>query len=136
MSGPEIMCACGSGAPYRDCCEPYHKGSGTAPTAVALMRSRYSAFVYGKINYLVETTLPASRTADLEGDCRLTCESVRWIGLEVVGTLQGESSDKIGKVEFKASYVKDGSLKVHHEHSRFRRRGGKWYYVGEVSNRC
>ncbi len=134
MSEPEIVCACDSGASYRDCCEPYHKGSRAAPTAVALMRSRYSAFVYGKIDYLVETTLPASRTADLKDDCRLTCESIRWIDLEVVATLQGEFSDKIGKVEFKASYIKDGSLKVHHEYSRFRRKGGKWYYVGEVSN--
>ncbi len=132
MSDSETLCDCGSGELYKDCCGPFHTGHAVAPTAVALMRSRYSAFVYGKINYLVETTFPASRSADLEGDCRLTCESISWVGLEVVSTSQGGPSDKVGKVEFKASYSEEGRIKVHHEHSRFRRKGGKWYYVDDV----
>ena len=129
MPKPENLCACGSGATYVDCCEPFHQGAATAPTALVLMRSRYAAFVYEKIDYLVATTLPSVRTDDLESNCRAICESIRWIDLEIVGTSQGEPSDKTGKVEFKASYLKDGRIKVHHEHSRFRRKGGKWYYV-------
>lgn len=97
------------------------------------MRSRYAAFVCGKIDYLVETTLPTKRTADLKGDCRLTCESIRWVGLEIVGTSQGNFSDKAGKVEFKASYFEKGRVRIHHEHSHFRRKEGKWYYVDGVS---
>jgi SEC-C motif-containing protein len=132
MTEPEIVCACGSGTPYNDCCEPFHNGAKAALTAVALMRSRYAAFVYGKIDYLVETTLPANRAVDLESHCRLTCESIHWIGLEVVGTSQGEGSDKMGKVEFKASYIEEGRIKIHNECSRFRRKGGRWYYVDEL----
>lgn len=132
MAELEDMCACGNGEPYSACCEPFHACRKIAPTAVALMRSRYSAFVYGKIDYLVETTLPASRTGDLEAHCRATCESIRWIGLEIVGTSQGGPSDKFGKVEFKASYRSEGRIKVLHEHSRFRRKGGKWYYVDDA----
>ena len=133
MSDSEFLCACGSGKFYSDCCQPFHNRIAIAPTAVALMRSRYAAFVYSKIDYLVETVLPGKRTADLEGDCRLTCESIRWVSLEIVATSQGESQDKVGKVEFKASYFEDGHMKVHHEQSRFRRKGGKWYYVDGIS---
>lgn len=100
-----------------------------APTAVALMRSRYSAFVHGKVDYLVRTTLPARRTADLDSYYRMTSGSVLWISLEVVSLSQGGTSDRVGKVEFKASYSQAGCIKTYHEHSRFRRSGGQWYYV-------
>ena len=132
MAKAEIMCACGSGAGYVDCCQPYHNGSAAAPTAVALMRSRYSAFVHGEIDYLVETTLPTKRTGDLRSKYRSTYESIRWVGLKVVGVSQGEPLDKTGKVEFKASYVEGGMLGIHHECSRFRRSGQKWYYVDGI----
>ena len=39
------MCHCGSGRPYSNCCAPYISASEPAPTAEALMRSRYSAYV-------------------------------------------------------------------------------------------
>jgi hypothetical protein len=39
-------CPCGSGERYDACCGPAHAGS-PVPTAAALMRSRYSAFVLG-----------------------------------------------------------------------------------------
>ena len=132
MAEPETLCACGSGEFYGDCCEPFHAGHMEAPTAVALVRSRYSAFVYGKINYLVETTFPASRTPDLENRCRATCESISWIGLEVVSASQGGPSDKVGKVEFKVGYSEGRRIKVYREYSRFRRKRGKWYYVDDV----
>ena len=133
MATVKTMCACGSGASYKECCEPYHDGSKSASTAITLMRSRYSAFINGKIDYLVETTLPAKRTANLKNQYHSTYESIRWVGLEVVGKSQGGPSDKTGKVEFKASYIEDGSIKIHHEYSRFRRKEGKWYYVDAVS---
>ncbi|HNM44369.1 YchJ family metal-binding protein, partial [Plasticicumulans sp.] len=38
-------CPCGSGRAFADCCSPYLAGSAEPPTAEALMRSRYSAFV-------------------------------------------------------------------------------------------
>ena len=133
MVEAETMCVCGSGAFYKECCGPYHDDSKPAPTAVALMRSRYAAFVYGKIDYLVETTLPAKRTANLKNQYRSTFESVRWIGLEVVSASQGGPADKTGKVEFKASYSEGGHISIHNECSRFRRKKGIWYYVDAVS---
>lgn len=133
MAELESMCACGSGMFYQKCCEPYHNGKLAAPTAVSLMRSRYAAFVYGRMDYLVSTTLSAKRTADMEHQYLLVYKSVRWTGLEIVGISQGGRSDQTGKVEFKASYTEGGRIKVHHEHSRFRRRGGQWYYVDAVS---
>ncbi|MFQ3271023.1 MAG: SEC-C motif-containing protein, partial [Lentimonas sp.] len=117
---------------YVACCEPYHLGRAKAPAAAALMRSRYCAYVRGLIDYLVCTTLPAVRTTDLWVNYKSTADSIQWIGLEVLGTQQGGVNDKIGKVEFKASYIQDGERVIHHELSRFRRSGGDWYYLDGV----
>jgi hypothetical protein len=50
-------CPCGSSAAYVDCCQPYHDG--TLPgTPEELMRSRYSAYVKGRWQYVCDTTHP------------------------------------------------------------------------------
>lgn len=51
-------CACGSGGTYTDCCHPYHEGRLLPPHPVALVRSRFSALAYKKINYIMSTTHP------------------------------------------------------------------------------
>ena len=48
----EGACPCGGGVSYTHCCEPFHTGQALPPTAEALMRSRYSAFVLGLADYL------------------------------------------------------------------------------------
>lgn len=49
-----MMCPCGTQRAYEDCCGLYHQGV-PAPDPEALMRSRYSAFVLKKNDYLVAT---------------------------------------------------------------------------------
>lgn len=93
------------------------------------MRSRYCAYVYEKIDYLVETTLPAARTTDLWVTYKSTADSIQWIGLELKAASQGGPNDKTGKIEFQASYIQEGVRAIHHKLSRFRRSGGQWYYV-------
>lgn len=128
----ENLCPCGSGKTYETCCEPYHKEY-NAPTCEALMRSRYSAFVFGLVDYLYETTHPSYRVKNLKADIASTCKSLAWTGLNVVETWQGMESDKVGKVLFRASFVQDGKNGLHEEHSRFKRFGKAWMYVdGEV----
>ena len=48
-------CPCGGLQGYDDCCGRLHRGVAHAPTAEALMRARYSAFVVGDVAYLRET---------------------------------------------------------------------------------
>lgn len=55
MSHAPRRCPCHSGASYDACCAPYHRREREAPDAVALMRSRYSAFAMGHAEYLWDT---------------------------------------------------------------------------------
>ena len=47
-------CPCGGGL-YIHCCAPLHRYDRRAATAEQLMRSRYSAFVRGEVDYLMAT---------------------------------------------------------------------------------
>ena len=129
MSTDQGPCPCGGGA-YRTCCGPLHRGDQHAETAEQLMRSRYSAFARGEINYLLAThpepDVPEQqRRRALERSCRQT----RWLGLTVLSVSGGASNDLEGTVQFEARY-RGGVLK---ETSLFARRdadpGGDWLYI-------
>ena len=53
----EPACPCGSGAPLVACCGRFLEGKADAPDAERLMRSRYSAFVGERGDYLLATWL-------------------------------------------------------------------------------
>ncbi|WP_370592121.1 YchJ family protein [Streptomyces sp. JHA19] len=113
-------CPCGLSGSYEACCGRSHSGAGAAPTAEALMRSRYSAFVRGDVPYLLRTWHPRTRPGRLELD-----PGMRWTGLEILGATDGSAFHTTGTVTFRASY-RGGSL---HERSRFERVDGAWVYV-------
>jgi len=122
MSAPDASCPCGLTDAYETCCGRFHRGEGTAPTAEALMRSRYCAFVRRDAAYLLRTWHPRTRPARLELD-----PAVRWTGLEILATSGGTAFHTTGTVTFRASHA-DGSQ---YERSRFERLDGAWVYVEE-----
>ena len=91
------------------------------------MRSRYSAYVLGLIDYLLATWHPSTSPGDLE------LQPVKWLGLEVRHALQEGDA---GVVEFVARYrdlSQGGKAGRLHELSRFVREHGRWYYIdGQV----
>jgi SEC-C motif domain protein len=118
-------CPCGSGQDYAECCGPLHRGTARAATAVALMRSRFSAFARGRADYLLSSWHPSTRPRRLDLD-----DAVTWRRLQIVDTEAGGADDAAGVVEFRARYERDGKRHILHERSRFRRAGdGAWQYV-------
>ena len=121
-------CPCGSGLPYEACCGPVHAGAVPAASPEALMRSRYSAYVRGDIDYLHDTLHPDSRADHDREAARRWASQSEWLGLDIRGTEPGSGDDE-GFVEFVAKFRERGVLRQHHERSRFARLGGRWYYV-------
>ena len=121
-------CPCGTGLSYAECCGRFHDGTAHAATAEQLMRSRYSAFAVGDAGYLLATWHPSTRPRGLELD-----PHTRWTGLDVLGTTGGTLLAAEGTVEFRAHHVVDREAGAQHENSRFRREGGRWYYLDGVS---
>ena len=120
----EVMaCPCGGAPAYRACCGRYHGGPQPAPTAEALMRSRYSAYVLGLHEHLLATWHPSTRPAALEADP----PGLKWLGLDVRQHTQQDEHHAV--VEFIARSKLGGRAQRLHETSRFVREGGCWYYV-------
>lgn len=116
-------CPCDPSRRYRACCGRLHAGEAAADSAQALMRSRYSAYVLGDLEYLRASWHPDTCPAELEFD-----PSVRWLGLSVKSHRQEGEDAAI--VEFIARYRLGGGSAVRlHEVSRFARVEGRWRYV-------
>ncbi|MGD9842722.1 MAG: YchJ family protein [Steroidobacteraceae bacterium] len=113
---PEVnaapRCPCGSSIEYTACCGRWHAGE-PAPTAEALMRSRYAAFVLQNEAYLLATWQPRKRPGSV-----LFEPGTKWLGLKVVAArVVGTDA---AEVEFIARYrVGGGSAQRLHERSQF-----------------
>lgn len=133
-----MNCPCGGGPALADCCGRYHAGQ-PAPTAEALMRSRYSAFALGLVDYLLETHDPETRGGVNAVKLSDSMRGTRWVGLEILGTRDGGPDDDTGEVEFIATFRDlGGPPSQMRERSTFRRLpapasgAGRWAYVGAV----
>jgi SEC-C motif domain protein len=125
-------CPCGSGQIYAACCEPYITDVTPALTAEALMRSRYTAYSLGEVDYLINSLHPSKNTKGLRLELLESARSTQWLRLDILGTQRGGPKDKKGIVEFVATYrgkeflSQPGQL---HERSRFVKMGDRWFYT-------
>jgi SEC-C motif domain protein len=122
------QCPCGLQQSYETCCGRYHRGE-LAPTAQALMRSRYVAFVLDDLTYIEATMSGAAQAECHQGERGGWGKQTQWDGLEVIGCSKGGEQDSSGKVEFKAHYLRGGQRFTLHEISQFEKIDGKWFYV-------
>ena len=110
---------------FSQCCGRYlaDVANTPAPDAESLMRSRYTAFVLERADYLLATWHASQRPPSIEFD-----PGVKWLGLEVRQHRQVDATH--AEVEFVARQKSAGRPATRlHERSRFVREAGRWYYV-------
>ena len=94
------------------------------------MRSRYSAYATGAVEYLIKTTHPSVRKFHDAESIENWAKSSEWQKLEIVSADKGDTKDKHGTVEFKAYFLDaNGQPQIHHEISNFTKELGKWFFV-------
>ncbi|RJX76961.1 YchJ family protein [Pseudomonas sp. LS-2] len=122
------ICPCGSGNLLTGCCGRYHAGQ-AAPCAEALMRSRYSAYVLGLIDYLLDTTLPVQKSSlDRESISQWSAQST-WLGLEVEHAELLGGKPEHAFVTFTARWHDAAGEHSHRERSAFVQNQGRWYFI-------
>ena len=117
------LCFCGSAIPFKDCCQRYIDGNQKAPTALALMKSRYSAYAVHNADYLWNTTHISQRKFYTKEDILHWATANQWQKLEII--LAKENT-----VEFVAYFLDENKQnQMHHEYSTFKQENGSWFYV-------
>ena len=110
----------------------YHEGA-IAKTPVELMRSRYSAYAIGLIDYIIQTT-SISKQRDLihrRAELLSFSKDTSFEGLHIIDK---QDAGKEGFVTFTAMLKQDDRDVSFTEKSRFEKVEGKWYYhSGEIS---
>jgi SEC-C motif-containing protein len=117
-------CYCGSNQSYSKCCQPFHDDQKRPETPEQLMRSRYSAYVVGNIDYIAKTNdVSGEDNFDREA-AEIWSKKSEWLGLEIVAAHGNE-------VEFRAKFKTEGKEIVHHEVSLFRfdEAQKRWFYT-------
>lgn len=121
---PDGRCPCGTGRRYAVCCGPFVQDGIPAPTALELMRSRYTAYALHQADHLFRTWHPQTRPTDVAPD-----PSVTWVDLRILDVVDGGPEDQEGIVEFIARWRSSSQEGITHERSRFTRRAKRWVYV-------
>ena len=100
----DLICPCRKLAveplPYTTCCKPALEDGVAPPTAEMLMRSRYSAFALGLIDYLHDSLAPEARGDWDRKAATHWSRSAEWLGLDINGIEEGQAGDKTGFVSF------------------------------------
>lgn len=145
----ELDCPCGSGETYGECCSPFLSGEKACLTPVDVLRSRYTAFTWRNIKYIMDTTHETCRdyredkvawAMDLHKGGMF--DSFTFVKLNPIreedGVDENESFIEF-KVTLRANEDRGGSVAgqetVISEKSRFLRSGAEWTYAsGEVTS--
>lgn len=130
-------CPCGRPSTYARCCGVFHRGEAEAPDAESLMRSRYSAFARGEVEYLWRTLHESHadrampEAAVLRG-LRESARTQRFMGLSVLDAAPPDT-DGVARVLFHAKIFVKGRDHSFAECSDFLHDGRGWRYVrGEM----
>ncbi len=126
IENEQNSCICGSGLNINVCCAGLINSTKAAMNAEQLMRSRYTAFALGEVQYILSTWHKSTRPQRLELD-----QSTEWVGLNVLRASVEKGSTAY--VEFIAYFrylaengqFEDGQMQ---EKSCFVREAGIWFY--------
>jgi len=125
------FCPCGTQNRYLDCCGGIILGKFPAKSPLQLMRSRYTAHVEEKWDYIKKSMKPP---ASLKYDVKMAkktsdAKSTEWVRVEVLNSTIDQHESSKGFVEFKAYYRLNGIEHCIHEKSEFHLIDGYWYYT-------
>jgi SEC-C motif-containing protein len=122
-------CPCGSEAALKACCLPFIEGKKAPATAEELLRSRYTAFTRGDVDYILQTHHSKTRDQVNRQEIEEWSKSSQWLGLKIVQKEAGGAADQTGTIAFCASYSADGKVEEHWEQSYFEKEGGEWRFL-------
>ena len=130
-------CPCSSANSYQSCCAPFITGKQYPSVPEKLMRSRYTAYALGDVDYIFSTMREKALSATNRRQVERSMQHVEWLGLNVLEFSAVNEKSTQATVEFIAYYKENGGVRSKlHEKSQFKKYNGRWYYTDSVNNMC
>lgn len=120
-------CPCGSKKSYKFCCGICHNDITNAILPVDLMKSRYTAYTLGDIEYLLKSHHISTRPTSEADEILAWAKSVKWMSLEIIKAEKPSKNE--GFVTFKANFIENNEKNVIFETSRFVKENNYWTYI-------
>lgn len=121
LTANELPCPCKSGEKALRCCAPVILQDLALKEPEALMRSRYTAFATGNVDYLLATSTEQLKQNLSREELLQSCRESEFVHLEVLKATNTQ-------VEFIASLIFNDELHYIHETSNFVMENGRFKY--------
>ncbi|MFC1705359.1 YchJ family protein [Planctomycetota bacterium] len=102
-------------------------------TAEACLRSRYSAYALGEVDFILESHHSSTRAEVSRSNIADWSRNSEWLGLRVLETEGGGPQDEEGSVTFSASYRQHGKTVDHTENAQFEKEDGAWRFLSSAT---
>lgn len=123
-----MTCLCGSGKIFDECCDRFISKGELPSLPEELMRSRYTAYTIGNIDYIINTTTKEKQKDLNKKELEDWAKNLQWLSLEILEAKEPLLIETQGKVEFIAKYSYGETVHNHHELSTFKKVNGKWFF--------
>jgi SEC-C motif domain protein len=124
------LCPCGSTKIYSDCCGAFIEGAACATTPEQLMRSRFTAYATGRIDYIEKTMYGKALKLFNRADANHSLTQIKWLDLKIINAPASIGDE--GIVEFTARYLMNNEIHTLHERSLFRLYKKRWLYTDQL----
>jgi len=116
---------------FSQCCQPCIQGKKKVATAETLLRSRYTAFVIGDVDYIIRTQHSRTKDQAARDEIETWAKQSEWHGFTLIQTEGGAESDSKGILQFCAKYRPHNEKRVreHYENALFEKENGEWRFV-------
>lgn len=93
------------------------------------MRSRYTAYTLGNVDYILATWAPDTRTNVNSQSLTKSCKETTYLSLKIISKNGGTRKHITGQVEFEVKFSILGKTQTHHEVSNFIKQNDQWFYL-------
>jgi len=124
------LCPCKSNKLYNYCCAKYHLGKDFPKNAYDLMRSRYSAYALGLVDYIIKTSHPKNvcfnqDLKSLKEEIKNFCKTTIFENLEILDFVEEKNQAFVTFIAYLKTKDKNITFT---EISHFEKLKGKWLY--------
>ena len=131
---PQKPCPCQSQLIFSECCQKILIDHSQAQQAIQVLRARFSAYFLKNATYIERSMAKAAKQDFDLSETKKWINQTKFIKLNIIKTSQGEATDELGWIEYKATIIHNHKVSVIHEISCFEKINQEWLYTDQIND--